>query len=165
MSLNKQNTDIIAVAYGECKHNPLACRGLILCWSIKNPEWPERIYKSNAAATALDFAKGNPNLLAVGFEDGVAAIYDVRSPSEGPVLENSESPGKHHDPIWELKWIDRERVVGEEQSRGETLVTVSTDGRVTQHIIRKGLEYTGMRLTNNCFPDVNTKNHARFDAT
>lgn len=51
--------------------------------------------------------------------------------------------GKHRETVWELKWVERERVHGDEQSRGETLVSISTDGRVTQWIIRKGLEFTG----------------------
>jgi hypothetical protein len=34
--------------------------------------------------------------------------------------------------------------LGDEQSRGEILVSVSTDGRVTQWQIRKGLEFQGM---------------------
>ena len=55
----------------------------------------------------------------------------------------SDPNGKHHDPVWELKWVERERVAGDEHSRGETLVSVSTDGRITQWIIRKGLEFNG----------------------
>lgn len=78
--------------------------------------------------------------------DGVIAIYDVRQKIETPVLENSSSSGKHHDPVWELKWIEKERVMGDEQSMGEILVSVSTDGRVTQHMMRKGLEYTDLMV-------------------
>ncbi|KAJ1532457.1 WD repeat-containing protein 78, partial [Nowakowskiella sp. JEL0078] len=55
-----------------------------------------------------------------------------------------ELSGKHRDPVWELKWIERERVIGDEQSRGENLVSVSTDGRVTQWTIRKGLEFSDL---------------------
>ena len=51
--------------------------------------------------------------------------------------------GKHHDPVWELKWVEREGVIGDDSTSAETLVTVSTDGRVTQWMIRKGLEFTG----------------------
>jgi hypothetical protein len=50
---------------------------------------------------------------------------------------------KHRDPVWELKWVEHDRVMGDEQSRGETLVTISTDGRIVQWSIRKGLELTG----------------------
>jgi hypothetical protein len=37
-SWNKQNEDLIAVAYGEARYNSKASPGLILLWSIKNPE-------------------------------------------------------------------------------------------------------------------------------
>ena len=53
----------------------------------------------------------------------------------------SESNGKHTDPVWQLKWIEKERGSGEE--RAEVLVSVSTDGRVTQWSIRKGFESYG----------------------
>ncbi|KAL2916982.1 hypothetical protein HK105_203414 [Polyrhizophydium stewartii] len=145
MAWNKQNEDILAVAYGEIKppsHG--SAPGLILCWSVKNPEWPERIYTSSSPVTAMDFSRMNPGLLAAGFLDGRVAIYDVRRKSEKPVLDDSDMNGKHHDPVWELKWIERERVMGDEHSRGETLVSVSTDGRVTQWIVRKGLEFNDL---------------------
>ncbi|KAI8896045.1 WD40-repeat-containing domain protein [Globomyces pollinis-pini] len=142
---NKQNEDILAVAYGESRLQSNVSPGLILCWSAKNPEWPDKIYPVNSPVTAIDFSKSNPGLLAVGFHDGRVAIYDVRKPDKNCVLD-SENNGKHRDPVWELKWVERERVAGDEQSRGETLVSVSTDGRVTQWMIRKGLEYMDLML-------------------
>ena len=45
--------------------------------------------------------------------------------------------------MWELKWVERERGIGEDESKGEHLVSVSTDGRVCQWKIRKGLEHSG----------------------
>ncbi|KAJ3110400.1 WD repeat-containing protein 78 [Phlyctochytrium bullatum] len=144
MSWNKQNEDILAVAYGESKTNVSPWSGLILCWSPKNPEWPERVYRSMSAVTAIDFSRANPNLLAVGFMDGRIAVYDVRRKEDHPVLDSRDHPGKHRDPVWELKWVDRERVIGDDQSRGETLVSVSTDGRVCQWLIRKGIEYNDL---------------------
>ena len=53
----------------------------------------------------------------------------------------SEASGKHTGPIWQLKWIEKERGSGEE--RAEVLVSISTDGRVTQWSIRKGFESYG----------------------
>lgn len=75
--------------------------------------------------------------------DGRVIIYDVRRNDASKILNAGESSGKHRDPVWELRWVERERVVGDDQSRGETLISVSTDGRVTEWIIRKGLEFTG----------------------
>jgi dynein intermediate chain 4, axonemal len=86
----------------------------------------------------------NPGLLAAGFIDGRVVIYDVRQTGEVCILDDSDNNGKHHDPVWELRWVERERVMGDEHSRAEYLVSVSTDGRVTQWIIRKGLEFNGL---------------------
>ena len=53
----------------------------------------------------------------------------------------SETSGKHTGPVWQLKWIEKERGSGEEKT--EVLVSISTDGRVTQWSIRKGFESQG----------------------
>ena len=42
--------------------------------------------------------------------------------------------GKHTDPVWQLCWVDQ----GAE--RGEILVSISSDGRVTKWDMKKGLE-------------------------
>lgn len=144
MSWNKQNEDIIAIAYSESRTFAGNPPGLILCWSAKNPEWPDRIYTSSSPVTSVDFSKMNPGLLAAGFMDGRVVIYDVRHNNSKCIMDDSENNGKHRDPVWELKWVERERILGDEQSRNETLVSVSTDGRVTQWMIRKGLEFTGI---------------------
>lgn len=52
------------------------------------------------------------------------------------------SLGKHTAPVWQIKWIEKERGSGEETA--EVLVSISTDGRVTQWSIRKGFESYGM---------------------
>ena len=44
--------------------------------------------------------------------------------------------------MWQIKWIEKERGSGEETA--EVLVSISTDGRVTQWSIRKGFESYGM---------------------
>lgn len=45
---------------------------------------------------------------------------------EVPSLSSSAGSGQHSDPVWQVRWVDR----GLEQE--ERLVTISTDGRVTQ---------------------------------
>ncbi|KAI9343174.1 WD40-repeat-containing domain protein [Obelidium mucronatum] len=148
MAWNKQNEDILAVAYGENKNSFSPHLGILLVWSLKNPEWPERIYRSNQPVTSVDFAKYTPNLLAAGFSDGRIAIYDVRQKTDIPVLDNSHIVGKHRDPVWELKWIERERGggIGDDQAKGESLVSISTDGRVCQWQIRKGFEHADLMV-------------------
>ncbi|XP_005105983.1 WD repeat-containing protein 78 isoform X2 [Aplysia californica] len=141
---NKSNLDLVAVGYGQfefTKQKP----GIVCCWCIKNPEYPERVFTSKHGVTALDFSTANANLLAVGYYDGGIAVYNVRKSVDEPVLDNFTTAGKHLAPVWQLKWIEKERGSGEE--RAEVLISISADGRVTQWSIRKGFEsYDVMKL-------------------
>ena len=86
--------------------------------------------------TAISFSKHHPYLLAAGLYDGTVCIFDVRKQESKPMLESGHGAGgKHTDPVWQLAWVDQ----GAE--RGEVLVSISTDGRVTQWNMKKGLEH------------------------
>ncbi|XP_033115107.1 WD repeat-containing protein 78-like [Anneissia japonica] len=100
--------------------------------------YPERVFHCEAGVTSMDFSVNNPNLLAVGLYDGTVAIYNVRSMKDEPALDSYESNAKHSAPVWELKWIEKDRGSGED--KGEMLISISTDGRVSQWQIRKGFE-------------------------
>lgn len=159
LAWNKANPDLIAVGYGQFEFTAQKT-GLICCWSLKNPEYPERVYTSKQGVTALDFSVANANILAAGYYDGGVAIYNVRKTDDEAILDNhkpntgagsgdsdnfEESGGKHMGPVWQIQWIEKERGSGEERS--EVLITISTDGRVTQWGIRKGFEcYDIMKL-------------------
>ncbi|XP_078576118.1 dynein axonemal intermediate chain 4-like isoform X1 [Branchiostoma floridae x Branchiostoma japonicum] len=148
LSWNKANPDLIAVGYGQFGFNDQK-GGLACCWSLKNPKYPERVYHCASGVVSMDFSYQNPSLLAVGLYDGTVAIYNVRSQEDSPVLDsfqsgqdhvkNSENSGKHSAPVWQLKWVERDRGAHGDE-RGEVLVSVSADGRVVQWSIRKGLE-------------------------
>jgi len=141
---NKSNPDLVAVGYGQFEFTNQK-PGTVCCWCIKNPEFPERVFSSKHGVTALDFSSANANLLAVGYYDGGIAVYNVRKSLDEPVLDNFTTHGKHIAPVWQLKWIEKERGSGEE--RAEVLISISTDGRVTQWSIRKGFEsYDVMKL-------------------
>jgi WD40 repeat protein len=72
------------------------------------------------------------DLLPVGFYDGAIAIYDVRGAATAePLYMSVHGAGKHTEPVWKLRWVDRG------QDRGEQLVSISTDGRVTQWALKK----------------------------
>ncbi|XP_016857842.1 dynein axonemal intermediate chain 4 isoform X7 [Homo sapiens] len=145
LAWNKTNPDLLAVGYGHFGFKEQK-RGLACCWSIKNPMWPERIYQSPYGVTAVDFSIGAPNLLAVGYHNGTIAIYNVRSNSNVPVLDSSESPQKHLGPVWQLQWIEQDRGTTGDGKR-EILVSISADGRISKWVIRKGLDcYDLMRL-------------------
>lgn len=141
LAWNKLNPDILAVGYGEFVFSEQK-GGLACCWSIKNPEFPERFFHLDSGVTAVDFSAAHPNLLAVGMYDGAIAIYNVRSRSGTPALDSFESQGKHSSPVWQVRWVDRDQGSGEE--RDEILISISADGRVTKWSIRKGFECTDL---------------------
>lgn len=136
---NPELKDMLVVAYGEFDFTK-QIDGRILFWSLKNPSFPDKIITTTSGVTCIAFSKSNPNLLAAGLYDGTVAIYDVRKPENAPILESGHANGKHTDPVWGLKWVDE----GKEQ--GEILVSISTDGRVTQWHMKKGLEHTDLMV-------------------
>ena len=138
MNWNKQNPDILVVGYGQSTYRGQS-EGLVCCWSIKNIEYPERVYNLESGATSVDFSTSHPNLLGVGTYDGAVCVYDVGTKSQEPVLDNFDSSGKHTGPVWQLIWVERERLTGDD--KGQILVSISADGRVCQWSIRKGFEY------------------------
>jgi len=132
---NKIKPDLLVVGYGEFDFTSQR-DGLVAFWSLKNPDNPERTFATPFGVTALDFSSTNYNLLAVGLYDGTVSIYDVRALTDKPVLESGHGvPGKHSDPVWKVRWVKRG------PDRDEALVSISTDGRVTQWSLKKGLEY------------------------
>lgn len=135
MALNPAKEDLLAVAYGEyafLRQRP----GLVAFWSLKNPKHPLWYFEVPCGVTAVDFSTTAPNLLAVGRYDGTVAIYDVRQRGSTPMMESTLASGQHSDPVWNLKWVRR----GNDNAE-EWLISVSTDGRVVQWSIAKGLEH------------------------
>jgi len=152
MAWNRVNKDLLAVSYGQFDFTNQK-DGMVCFWSLKNPEYPERILRMACGVTALDFSLAHPNLLAVGFYDGTVAIYDMRKDTDQAVLESGQGAGKHMDAVWQVKWVEK----GSE--KGERLVSISTDGRVTEWSTKKGLTFTDLillkRVSN---PSTNTAN-------
>lgn len=63
---------------------------------------------------------------------------------EVPSLSSSAGSGQHSDPVWQVRWVDR----GLEQE--ERLVTISTDGRVTQWATTKVIGTSNPLLLSHC---------------
>lgn len=86
-------------------------QGLVLFWSLRNPDYPEKILRTSHSVTALDFSRQHPMILAVGLHNGDVNIYDVKR--EGgqawgvPVESSAGMAEAHLDPVWHLKWIVR----------------------------------------------------------
>ncbi|NXB18246.1 WDR78 protein, partial [Rhagologus leucostigma] len=138
MAWNKVNPDLLAVGYREFVSRDQKA-GLACCWSLKNPMWPERIFRCEHGVTAVDFSLASPNLLAVGMANGRVAIYDVRSRNDAALLDSSASLNKHTGPVWQLRWVQQDRgATGGD--RRETLMCISGDGRMTQWFIQQRLD-------------------------
>ena len=95
------------------------------------------VFRTASSVTTVSFSKANPSLLAAGMFDGTVAVYDVRSDKGGASVESDYSDGKHSDAVWQVVWVAR----GAE--KGESLVSVSTDGRVSEWSMKKGLTHAG----------------------
>ncbi|NWY38186.1 WDR78 protein, partial [Sylvia atricapilla] len=135
---NKVNPDLLAVGYRESVSQDQK-KGLACCWSLKNPMWPERIFRCEHGVTAVDFSLARPNLLAVGMANGCVAVYDVRSRSDAALLDSSTSLNKHKGPVWQLRWVEQDRgaTAGDKTER---LMCISGDGRMTQWFIQQRLD-------------------------
>ena len=155
---NRLAPDVLAVGYGPAEANGRKragtaesrerADGLVAFWSLKNPEHPEWHFATPFGVTALDFSPTQHNLLAVGLHDGTVSVYDARVPgTNAPFLQSGGGvPGKHSDPVWQVSWA---RGGGDKDDKdASALVSISTDGRVTQWRLEKGLEHVDlMRLT------------------
>ncbi|XP_029644281.1 WD repeat-containing protein 78-like [Octopus sinensis] len=142
MAWNNSNLDLIAVGYGEFEFKNQK-HGLACCWSMKNPEYPEKVFPHRTGVTALDFSMTYPNLLAVGFYDGGIAVYDMKLKTNTPVQTSFLSSHRHTSAVTEVKWIERDS--GSEMSeKVEYLISISKDGRISSWAILKGFECTDM---------------------
>ncbi|KAM9323067.1 dynein axonemal intermediate chain 4 [Pholidichthys leucotaenia] len=140
MAWNKKNPDLLAVGYGNfesSEHKP----GLVCCWSIKNPTWPERVLHCDSAVTSLDFSANSPSHLAVGTHDGTIAIYNVCSQdNRSLIVSSSECPNRHLGPVWQLRWTHQGLNLTEEEME-EALVSVGEDGRISKwFVFNNGLD-------------------------
>ncbi|KFR07537.1 WD repeat-containing protein 78, partial [Opisthocomus hoazin] len=142
MAWSKVNPDLLAVGYGAFDFKEQK-KGLACCWSLKNPMWPERIFRCEHSVTALDFSMASPNLLAVGMSNGSVAIYNVRSCKDTALLDSSESLNRHTAPVWQLRWVEQDRGATEDGKK-ERLICISADGRVTEWLIQKRLDCTDL---------------------
>ena len=149
MAWNSVNTDILAVSYGRVDFNfdvnahklgtavdEELSGGLVLFWSLRNPEYPEKILRTKQPVTSLDFSRFSPMLLAVGCYNGDVMVFDVKREGAdwGKPKETSTSiPGGHVEPVWQIKWVSKGN------DRLENVVSISTDGEVLQWDLKKGL--------------------------
>lgn len=110
-------------------------------WTLKNPTYPERIITYPSKINCCKFSNSQPNLIAAGTIDGIVAVWDIRRKSDKPITENKELPGKHSDSVWEVQWIGKG---AKGTDKVESLVSISSDSRIAEWSMKKGLEYTNL---------------------
>jgi dynein intermediate chain 1 len=122
---NPRYKDLFAVGYGSydfLKQNT----GLICCYTIKNPTWPEYSYTTESGVMCLDYHPKYPALLAVGCYDGTVMVFDIRLKGNNkPIYQSTVRTAKHTDPVWEVRWQ------AEDESKQLSFYSISSDGRVT----------------------------------
>lgn len=108
----------------------------MLCfWTLKNPNFPEKIIRHEHSITCCSFSKKSPHLIAIGDSHGNIAIYNIRGNDTKPIAESKDLDSKHTDIVWEIQWMQRE-------NKGESLISISGDGRIIEWSMKKGLEFT-----------------------
>ncbi|CAL8104323.1 unnamed protein product [Calicophoron daubneyi] len=140
MAWNKENPNILAVGYGQFEFDNQR-NGMVCCWSPKYIEYPERFYETPSGVTAVGWSKIHSNLLAVGMFSGVIYVFDVRKNDPIPVIDTTHAAGRHFGAVRKIQWVVRES--GRAENLSEVLVSVSSDGRVTEWFVRKGFDSTG----------------------
>ena len=137
MAFNKQQNSLLAVGYGPFNFSEAKSSGMVLFWSIKNPQYPDRRIDTASGVTTVAFSSDTPNLIAIGLYNGSILVYNLKDDAVPmkPLAETRLETGKHADPVWRIQWIPQE-------SGAENLVSVSSDGRVSRWHLKKGLEHT-----------------------
>lgn len=155
MAWNHTNRDLLAVGYGPYDYTatPAAAAinkaarssatGLVALWSMSNPTHPQATLRTpdETGVTSLAFSAAHPNLLAAGMADGRICVYDVRKILLGEtagvpgIVSDSLQQGAHTEAVWQLQWVSK-------ADFGEVLVSISTDGRVTQWDCKKAMAPT-----------------------
>ena len=133
MDWNPYNKDLLAAGYGDPDIDSKK-EGLILFWTLKNPLHPERVIRTNRGITSVHFSTKNPYYIAAADYSGEIMIYDLRSISDKPVADSTELKDKHNDIVWEVKWVEKQN------DKNEMLVSISSDGKVKEWSLKKGLE-------------------------
>lgn len=100
MAWNPRYKDLFAVAYGSYDFLKQTT-GLICCFTIKNPTWPEYSFTTDAGVMCIDFHPNAPALIAVGCYDGTVMVFDIRLKTNNkPIYQSTVRTAKHTDPVW-----------------------------------------------------------------
>jgi dynein intermediate chain 1 len=128
---NPKYKDLFAVGYGSYDFLKQQT-GLICCYTIKNPTWPEYSFSTESGVMCLDFHPQHPALLAVGLYDGSVLVFDIRLKGNNkPIYMSTVRTCKHTDPVWQVRWNS------DETMKNLNFYSISSDGRVTNWTLMK----------------------------
>lgn len=130
LAWNPRYKDMFAVAYGSYNFlQPVS--GLICCFTIKNPMFPEYKFTTDSGVMCIDFHPTCPALIAAGCYDGTVMVFDIRYKSVSkPIYQSNVRTNKHTDPVWQVKWEPNE-------GKNLSFYSISSDGRVTNWNLMK----------------------------
>jgi len=131
MCWNPRYKDLFACAYGSYDFLKQTS-GLICCFTIKNPTWPEYAFTTESGVMCIDFHPTAPALIAVGCYDGTVMVFDIRLKSNNkPIYQSTVRTNKHTDPVWQVRWQT------DENAKNLAFYSISSDGRVTSWSLMK----------------------------
>lgn len=127
---NPEYPDMFAVGFGSFDFTKQG-RGMICCYSLKNPSFPEYMLYTESGVMCLDFHPQQSNLLACGLYDGTVQVYDIRNKTRTPIFQSTARTGKHTDPVWQIFWEEADL------NKWMQFYSISSDGRVTLWTLTK----------------------------
>ncbi|XP_075247342.1 dynein intermediate chain 2, ciliary-like isoform X2 [Convolutriloba macropyga] len=109
LKFNPLYSDLFTVGYGSYDFLKQG-EGLMLCYSLKNPSYPEFMFETESGVMCVDVHPTYPYLMCVGLYSGHVAVYNMlqhqsfepevmRAP---PIMSTAEE--KHADPVWQINW-------------------------------------------------------------
>ena len=127
---NPEYPDMFAVGFGSFDFTKQG-RGMICCYSLKNPSFPEFMLYTESGVMCLDFHPQQSSLLACGLYDGTVQVYDIRNKVRTPIFQSTARTGKHTDPVWQIFWEEADL------NKWMQFYSISSDGRVTLWTLTK----------------------------
>ena len=127
---NPEYPDMFAVGFGSFDFTKQG-RGMICCYSLKNPSFPEFLLYTESGVMCLDFHPQQSSLLACGLYDGTVQVYDIRNKVRTPIFQSTARTGMHTDPVWQIFWEEADL------NKWVQFYSISSDGRVTLWTLTK----------------------------
>jgi len=101
LKFNPLYSDLFTVGYGSYDFLKQG-EGLMLCYSLKNPSYPEFVFETESGVMCVDVHPTYPYLMAVGLYSGHVAVYNMLQHQSPPIMSGADE--KHADPVWQINW-------------------------------------------------------------